>query len=78
MSKTGNFRTVTRAHRSGWYLVELGIDDRKKHPVSHVGLMIWADRNLPGRYISNYKDGYLSRFAFEYIEDAAHFKLRWS
>ncbi len=76
MSK--NFRSVTRAHRSGWHLVELGIDDRSKHPVSHVGLMIWADRNTTGRYIANYKDGYLSRFAFETIDDAAYFKLRWS
>jgi len=72
-----NFRSVTRANRSGWHLVELGTDDRSKHPVSHMGLMIWADRNTDGKYIANYKDGYLSRFAFERIEDAAFFKLRW-
>ena len=78
MSKTGNFRSVTRAHRSGWYLVEMGINDRVKHNVGHVGLMIWSDRNLQGRYIANYQDGYKSRFAFERIEDAAFFKLRWS
>ena len=72
-----NFRSVTRAHRSGWYLVEFGIDDRAKHPVSHMGLTIWADRNTSGKYIANYKDGYLSRFAFELMDDAAFFKLRW-
>lgn len=73
-----NFRSVTRAYRSGWHLVELGTWDRAKHPVSHVGLMIWADRNAVGKYIANYDQGYLSRFAFERIEDAAHFTLRWS
>jgi hypothetical protein len=73
-----NFRSVTRAHRSGWYLVEMGIDDRNKHTVSHFGLMIWSDKNCQGRYVANYQDGYKSRFAFENIEDAAFFKLRWS
>ena len=72
-----NFRSVRRAHRSGWHLVELGTDDRSKHPVSHMGLMLWADRNTDGKYVANYRDGYLSRFAFEKIEDAAFFKLRW-
>ncbi len=72
-----NFRSVTRAHRSGWHLVELGINDRSKHPVSHVGLIMWADANT-GKYVANYKDGYLSRFAFEKAEDAAYFKLRWA
>ncbi len=78
MNKNGNFRSVTRAHRSGWHLIEMGISERQKHAVSHVGLMIWSDRNTGGRYIANYKDGYLSRFAFEKIEDAAFFRLRWS
>jgi hypothetical protein len=75
---TTNFRSVTRAQRSGWHLVEMGTDDRSKHPVSHFGLCIWADRNTTGKYISNYHMGHLSRFAFERIEDAAFFKLKWS
>lgn len=73
-----NFRSVTKAHRSGWHVIELGAWDRSKHPVSHFGLTIWADRNMIGNYVSNYEQGYLSRFAFERIEDAAHFTLRWS
>jgi hypothetical protein len=56
----------------------MGIDDRSKHPVSHFGLCIWADRNTMGNYISNYYQGYLSRFAFERAEDAMFFKLKWS
>lgn len=78
MSKTGNFRSVTRAHRSGWFLVEVGTIDRERHNVSHLGLIIWSDRNTSGKYIANYRDGYLSRFAFEKIEDAAFFKLKWA
>lgn len=73
-----NFKSVTRAHRNGWHLIELGTREREKHPVSHVGLLIWSDRNLKGRYVANYDQGYLSRFAFELIEDAAFFTLRWS
>lgn len=75
MSK--NFRSVTRAHRSGWYLVELNEDDRSRHTVSHMGLMIWSDRNLTGKYVANYKNGHISRFAFETAEDAFFFKLKW-
>jgi hypothetical protein len=75
---TTNFRSVTRAQRSGWHVIEMGIDDRNKHPVSHFGLCIWADRNTMGNYISNYYQGYLSRFAFERVEDAMFFKLKWS
>lgn len=78
MSKYGNFRSVTRAHRSGWHLIEMATTDREKHNVSHVGLMIWSDRNAMGKYIANYANGNLSRFAFERVEDAAFFKLRWS
>ena len=78
MSKAGNFRSVTRAHRSGWHLIEMGTMERERHNVSHLGLMLWSDRNTSGKYIANYKEGYLSRFAFERIEDAAFFKLRWS
>ena len=76
--KKSKIKSIRTAKRRGWYLVEMGINDRVKHNVGHVGLMIWSDRNLQGRYVANYQDGYLSRFAFELIEDAAFFKLRWS
>jgi hypothetical protein len=56
----------------------MGTDDRGKHPVSHFGLCIWADRNTMGKYVANYHMGHLSRFAFERAEDAMFFKLKWS
>ena len=76
--KKSKIKSIRTAKRHGWHLVEMGTKDREQHNVSHVGLMIWTDRNTQGLYVANYQEGYLSRFAFEHIEDAAFFKLRWS
>ena len=75
---TTNFRSVTRAHKNGWHLIEMGAGDRNKHPISHFSLCTWIDKNTMGKYISNYDQGYLSRFAFERAEDAMFFKLKWA
>jgi hypothetical protein len=64
------------AVRAGWHIVE--VDNAKRSNfVSHLNLMLWTDANKIGRYITSY-NGYQSKFAFEQIEDAAFFKLKWA
>ena len=70
-------RRMRSAIRAGWHVVEVDNDTRQNNVVSHLGLMIWIDANKVGNYINSY-NGHLSKFAFERIEDAAFFKLKWS
>lgn len=72
-----NPRRMRSAVRAGWHVIEVNNDTRQSRNVSHLGLMIWADANKIGRYITSY-NGHLSKFAFERIEDAAMFTLKWS
>lgn len=72
-----NPRRMRTAIRAGWHIVEVDNTTRQGNVVSHLGLMIWIDANKTGRYITSY-NGHLSKFAFEHIEDAAFFKLKWS
>jgi hypothetical protein len=72
-----NPRRMRSAVRAGWHVVEVGNDIRQSRMISHLGLMLWIDANKTGRYITSY-NGYLSKFAFEQIEDAAFFTLKWS
>ena len=65
------------AVRAGWHVIEITNDTRQSRNISHLGLMIWTDANKIGRYITSY-NGHLSKFAFERIEDAAMFTLKWS
>ncbi len=70
-------RRMRGAIRAGWHVVEVDSRSRQGNLVSHLGLMIWIDANNIGNYIATY-NGHLSKFAFEQIEDAAFFKLKWS
>ena len=72
-----NPRRMRSAVRAGWHVIEVDDVGRTKRNISHLGLMIWTDANKIGRYITSY-NGHLSKFAFEQIEDAAFFKLKWS
>ena len=72
-----NPRRMRSAVRAGWHVIEVSNDTRQSRNISHLGLMIWADRNKIGRYITSY-NGHLSKFAFERVEDAAFFTLKWS
>jgi hypothetical protein len=74
-----NPRRMRTAVRAGWHVIEVKVNNAigQSHNVSHLGLMIWADANKIGRYITTY-NGHLSKFAFERIEDAAMFTLKWS
>ena len=72
-----NPRRMRTAVRAGWHVIEVDNVERKNRNVSHLGLMIWADANKIGRYITTY-NGHVSKFAFERIDDAALFTLKWS
>jgi len=65
-------RSVRGALRQGWTVIEL--KDYADKNVSYLGLQIWTDRNVKGKYISSFMP---TRFAFELEKDANWFALRW-
>jgi hypothetical protein len=71
-----NPRSVRGAVRRGWHLVDLtGVSLAEKFNVSYLGLQIWSDRNMAGRYVSSFNP---TKFAFEDPSDALIFKLKYS
>ena len=64
-------RSVRAAKRRGWTVVE----PAKFNNTSYLGLVIWTDYNSNGKYVSSFEP---TRFAFENVEDAAYFTLKWS
>lgn len=63
---------IRSARRMGWTIIEpkyTSIDS------SYLGLQIWTDRRVCGKYISSFNP---TRFAFELPSDATMFALRWA
>jgi hypothetical protein len=65
-----NPRSVRSAVRRKWKVVEV----KHRDDVSYLGLQIWTDRNVKGKYVSSFSP---TKFAFEREEDASWFTLRW-
>ena len=65
-------RSVRGALRRGWTVVK--VKDYAGKNVSYLGLQIWTDRNVKGKYISSFMP---TQFAFELEKDANWFALRW-
>jgi len=68
-------RNVRSAKRRGWFVVEPTYDPTKQGNPSYLGLQIWTDVNSKGKYVSSFDP---TRFAFESIDDAAFFSLKWA
>jgi hypothetical protein len=73
--KKSNPRTVRGARRRGWHVVDVPDDAFKKINQSFLGLMMEADRQCKGYYVTQWQPQ--AKFAFENIDDAAYFTLRW-
>lgn len=74
--KKNNPRSVRGAIRRGWYAVGVPDNYTEKLGLSFLGLQISADQQSKGHYVCQYLPK--PRFAFESIEDAAWFTLKWS
>lgn len=72
MKKNHPPRTVRSARKRGWRVVTA--KNYLDKNVSWLGLVIWSDRTLKGRFVNNYAN---HEFAFERDEDASIFVLRW-
>lgn len=70
-----NPRTVRSAGRRGWTVVNLPRAAVAKHDVSYLGLLIWAERNSKGHYVSSMVP--TTRFVFENPADASWFLMKW-
>lgn len=70
--KKGTPRTVRGAARRGWRVIEPKNYSSKN--VSWLGLCIWSDRHMKGRFVNNFVE---NKFAFELDEDASHFLMKW-
>jgi hypothetical protein len=66
-------KSVRGALRRGWTVIE--VKDYAGKNVSYLGLQIWTDRNVKGKYVSSFMP---TQFAFELEKDANWFALRWS
>lgn len=73
--KKSNPRSVRGASRRGWHVVDISDDAFKKINQSFLGLTLEADRQCKGYYVSQYWPQ--AKFAFEHLDDAAYFTLRW-
>lgn len=67
-------RTVRGAIRKGWHVVTLPKDTLEKHNVSWLGLDIWTVKQRQGYHVCCYAK---RQFAFEKIEDASWFTMKW-
>jgi hypothetical protein len=72
MSRKNFPRTVRSAKKHGWRVVTARNYLDKN--VSWLGLMIWSDRSLKGKYVQSYSK---HEFAFEREEDASYFLMKW-
>lgn len=66
-------KSVRGALRRGWTVIE--VNDYAGKNVSYLGLQIWTDRNVKGKYVSSFMP---TQFAFELEKDANWFALRWT
>lgn len=69
--RKNNPRTVRGAQRRGWTVIE----PKPTQDASYLGLRVWADRNVKGKYVSSFMP---TKFAFELEQDATWFALCWS
>ena len=69
--RRNNPRSVRGARRRGWIVIE----PKPTQDASYLGLQIWTDRNVKGKYVSSFMP---TKFAFELERDANWFALRWS
>lgn len=68
-------RSVRGAVRRGWIVVEPKYDPTRVNNPSYLGLQIWTDCNVQGKYVSSFRP---TKFAFELEKDATWFSLKWS
>lgn len=71
-----NPRSVRGARRRGWHAVTVPDNFAEKLGLSFLGLLLDADRQCKGYYVYSYLPK--PCFAFENIDDAAFFTLKWS
>jgi len=67
-----NPRSVRSAKKQGWRVV--AAKNYMDKNVSWLGLMIWSDRMLKGKYVESFSK---HEFAFEREEDASYFVMKW-
>lgn len=71
-------RSVRGAIRRGWHSVTVNHEQRVERNISHMGLHIWCQFNLKGKFQASFQAGKnLSTFAFEKPEDAGWFTLKF-
>lgn len=67
-------RSVRGAGRRGWHVVKIDPEKRMASNTSWLGLLVWADKNMKGPYVSSFET---NKFAFEKTEDASWFTMKW-
>lgn len=67
-------KTVRGAMKKNWHIVTLPKNTLEKHNVSWLGLDIWAIQQISGYYVKSYQT---RQFAFEKVEDASWFTMKW-
>jgi hypothetical protein len=67
-------KTVRGAKKKGWNVVTLSPDALEKHNTSWLNLECWSIRQTKGNFVTCYAT---RKFAFEKIEDASWFTLKW-
>lgn len=72
--KKTNPRSVRGAHKKGWHIVQLPTNTLEKFNISWAGLEIWAIRQANGNFVTCFP---ARKFAFENIEDASWFTMKW-
>ena len=67
-------RSIRGAKRRGWPTLSVPKNYIEKNNVSWVGIMLWCDSKLKGRYVQDFQT---HRFSFELQEDASWFAMKW-
>jgi hypothetical protein len=69
-----NPRSIRGARKQGWHIVKVPGNTMERFNTSWLGLVMWTTHKTRGNFVNNFV---LREFAFETIEDASWFTMKW-
>lgn len=69
-----NPRTIRGARKKGWHIVDVPNTYLEKANLSWMGLEMWATHKTKGNFVTCFVT---RQFAFETVEDASWFTMKW-
>ena len=69
-----NPKTVRGAIKKGWHIVDVPRNTLEKFNTSWMGLEMWTVHQTKGSFVTCFPN---RKFAFELVEDASWFIMKW-